>query len=229
MTELSAALPRWRRFTPKQYATAAVVLIVLVATIVFYKHIDMEALHARAEATNGVLLFSIVTVLPLFGFPVSVLHAIVGARFGLGYGMVLVAVTIFLQMLASYGLVKAFPNLFARRLEPFRKRLPKGAHRSVTLFTLLLPGAPFFAQNYVLPLIGVPLRTFLCWGLPIHAIRSVIGVLFGDMSGNLTPLRLAGFGAYTVSVIVACAFAFRRLKKAMQGQPPKEDDPKPAA
>lgn len=224
--ELSPAFSFWRRITPRQYAVGSLVLIGLITLIVFYQHIDMQALHHRAEEMNGVTLFAIVTLLPLVGFPVSVLHAIVGARFGMGMGMLLVAVTIFLQMLASYGLVKLFPDLFARKLEPLRKRLPKVAHRPLTLFALLLPGAPFFAQNYVLPLAGVPLRLFLCLGLPIHVTRSVIGVLFGHLSDHLTPWKIAGFVLYTVSVMVACALAFRRLQKAVQGQPPGADGPK---
>lgn len=224
MAQVSSTLPGRRRITPRQYVMGAVGIVVVVALIVFYEHIDMAALHARAEAMNGLTLFALVTLLPLLGFPVSVLHAIVGARFGMAYGMLIVAVTILLQMLASYGLVKLFPSLFARRLEPLRKRLPSGAHRPVTLFTLLLPGAPFFAQNYVLPLIGVPLRTFLCWGLPLHTTRSVIGVLFGHLSDHLTPLRIAGFVLYTMTVITGCALAFRRLQRAMQDQPPEAGD-----
>ncbi len=224
MAHATSTRPRRRRITPRQYAMGAVGVVMVVVLIVFYRHIDMTALHARAEAMNGLALFGLATLLPLVGFPVSVLHAVVGARFGIAYGMPIVAGTILLQMLASHGLVRLFPALFARRLEPLRKRLPSGTYRPVTLFTLLLPGAPFFAQNYVLPLIGVPLRTFLAWGLPIHIVRSVIGVLFGHLSDHLTPWRIAGFVLYTMTVVAGCALAFRRLQKAMQDRPPEEGD-----
>ena len=121
-------------------------------------------------------------------------------------------------MLASFALVKAVPSLFAKRLDPLRKRLPKGAHGHVTVFTILLPGAPYFAKNYVLPLIGVPLPTYLLWGWPIHVVKSAVGIVFGDMSDDLSPLRITGFAIYLLISMGACAWAFRRMQAQMKGQ-----------
>lgn len=210
------------KFSPRRIATIAAIVVGLVALALLYRQIDMPALHRRAEAINGAIIFALMTVLPLVGFPVSVAHAVAGVRFGFGPGMGLMAISIVLQLLASYALVKAMPKLFERRLEPLRRRLPKGAHRSVTLFTMLLPGVPFFAQNYVLPLVGVPLGIYLRWSIPIHIAKSAVGIVFGDMSDNMTPLRIAGFVVYAVGITVACGWAFRRLQKQMQ-------DPRPRA
>ena len=116
------------RFTRRRVITVAAVVLGLVALALLYRQIDMPALHRRAEAVNGTFVFALMTVLPLAGFPVSITHAVAGVRFGFGYGMVLVAASIVLQLLASYALVKALPGLFAHRLEPLRRRLPKGAN-----------------------------------------------------------------------------------------------------
>ena len=213
-------------FTPRKILIGILVVLALVCLTLLYRQIDVPALHRRAEGMNRFLIFFLVTLLPMLGFPVSVAHAVAGVRFGTGLGIALVSISIVLQMLASYALVKAAPKLFARRFEPLRKRLPEGAHKPVTLFTMLLPGAPYFAQNYVLPVIGVPLPTYLLWGVPIHILKSTVGIVFGDMSDHLTPLRVTGFVAYVLATTVTCAWAFRRLQVQMKSQPPAAGDRK---
>ena len=210
----------------RRRATAfTIVFVALMALSLFYRQIDVAALRDRAERLNGPAVFAAVAVLPLVGFPVSVLHAVAGARFGLKLAIPLVGLALVLQRLASYGLVWLAPDFFAKRLAPLRARLPRTAHRPLTVFTLLLPGAPFFAQNYVLPLVGVPFRTFFCIAFPLHFARSLIGVLFGEVSDHLTPARIAGFGLYAVTVTLACAWSFRRLRARLQDQRPAAGDP----
>ncbi|MET0263168.1 MAG: hypothetical protein ABW223_09740 [Rariglobus sp.] len=218
-----------RRITPKQWALLVAAALAFAGLIYLYRLIDIEALHHRAEGMNGFAVFVVMTVLPMFGFPVSVLHVIAGVRFGTGLGLALTSISIFLQLLASYALVKAAPSFFARWVEPLRKRLPEAAHTPLTQFTMLLPGAPYFAQNYVLPLVGVPLGTYLVWGFALHAVRSIVGVIFGHESDNLTPWKLVGFGIYSVAIGLTCAWSFRRLQRRMKDQPPVAGDPMPPA
>lgn len=212
--------------TRRRVASLVLVAAGLITLSLLYRRIDVAHLHELAQRLPGALVFCALTLLPLVGFPVSVLHAVMGVRFGLVLALPLVAASIFLQLLLSYGLVRLAPGFFARRLEPLRRRLPRAAHWPLTWFTLLLPGAPFFAQNYVLPLMGVPLRIFLSVALPLHLLRSVIGVTFGELSDRLTPWTVAGFASYGVAVMLACGWAFRRLRARLRDPQPEEDGPR---
>ena len=198
-----------------------VIVLACIGLALLYRQVDVEALHERAKGLNGGLIFALVTLLPLVGFPVSVLHAIIGVRFGIGLGLLLVSVSIVLQTLLSYAIVRSAPQFFGRRLQPVRDRLPDAAHTPLTQFTTLLPGVPYFLQNYVLPLVNVPVRTALLWAVPIHILRSIIGIVFGEMSADLTPLRVAGFVLYAIAITVTCAWAFRRLQARIRDQRPK--------
>lgn len=211
-----AMLSHLRRITSKQYLLIALGVTAFVALAVFYQRIDIDGLHRRAEALNGFVVFACMTVLPLLGFPATVVHAVAGVRFGIGPGCALVAISILLQLLGAYGLVRLAPGFFARKLEPLRKRLPKGTHTPVTLFTMLLPGVPYVGQIYVLPLVGVPLSTYLLYSFPINVARSVVGVTFGEISDELTPLRLAGFVIYFLGITIACTWAFRLLRRRLR-------------
>jgi uncharacterized membrane protein YdjX (TVP38/TMEM64 family) len=217
-----------RKITPKQWAWAGVAVAACIGLVLLYRMIDVQAVHDYAKRTNGFVVFVVMTVLPMFGFPVSILHVAAGVRFGT-LGLALTTVSILIQLLASYALVKAAPGFFERKMAPWRKKLPKAAHTPLTQFTMLLPGAPYFVQNYILPLVGVPLGTYLLWSFPLHVVRSIVGVIFGHESADLTPGKMAWFGVYSVAIALTCAWSFRRLRRKMKDQPAAAGDPKPAA
>ncbi len=209
-----------RSMKPSRLVLIAVVLIAAGIFVWFRGSQTLEALHAWAGGIDGGLLFVALSALPLVGFPVSVLHAAAGAKFGLPFGLLLVGISIVLQLFASYAIVWLAPDFFARRFDWLRRRLPPTTHRSLTVFTMLLPGAPFFAQNYVLAVVGVPFGVFFAYSFPIHFSRSVIGVIFGEWSGNMTSERVAILAVYATTVSVTCALAFRRLRAQLRNQPP---------
>ena len=223
------ALRRARSLDRRTVITGVIVLAAIITLTIFYRQIDLADLHRRAERLNGFAVYALIVVLPLVCFPVSAVHAVAGARFGVGLGFLLVASTIILQLLIAYALVRAAPDFFSRRLEWIRRKLPKAAHTPLTQLTMLLPGAPYWAQLYVLPLVGVPLRTYLLWSLPITVARSLAGILFGDLSGHLTPGRIAGFVGYFVVITAGSVWAFRRLQARIQGRPRAANGRKRAA
>lgn len=214
----------WRRI-------ALIAAIFAAVLILIHQQIDVAAIHARADEINGWLAFGLLTVLPLLGFPVSILHIAAGIRFGVGVGLGVVALSILLQLLASYAIVHRWRATLekTRWVRRVRERVPEGAHASVCVFTVLLPGAPYAAINYVLPLLGVPLRTYLlcCW--PLHVLRSTITVIFGDQSDRLTAARLAVLAGYALTVLGASFLTYRRMRSQLEGPPPTAGDRKQPA
>lgn len=196
-----------------------------------YHFIDIDEVHARAEEMPGVLAFALLVILPLFGIPASILHVAAGIRFGLWWGFALVVASIALQIIASYFIVRCWRERLERTrwIQNLRQRIPPGAHASVCAFTVLLPGAPFAAVNYTLPLLGVPLRTLLLCALPLHALRATITVGFGGQSHHLTATRLAVMGAYALLILGTCWWTYRRLQSRFSGQPPAADGRKQPA
>jgi uncharacterized membrane protein YdjX (TVP38/TMEM64 family) len=205
---------------------------VFAAILTLVHHlIDIEAIHTRADQLNGWVAFGFLTVLPLVGFPVSVLHVAAGIRFGAGWGMVIVSCSILLQLLASYAIVHHWRHWLekTRWIRRLRERVPDGAHPSICIFTVLLPGAPYSAINYVLPLVGVPLRTYVMCCLPLHTLRSTITVVLGDQSDRLTAARLIVLVAYALTVLGASFLTYRRMRFQLEGPPVAEDDRKQPA
>ena len=94
----------------------------------------------------------------------------------------------------------------------WRERIPDGAHASVCVFTVLLPGVPYAVINYILPVVGVPLRTFILCAWPLHTLRSTVTVIFGDQSAHLTATRLVVLMAYALMILGASWWTYRRLQ-----------------
>lgn len=197
--------------------------IVIAGVVTLYSRIDLDALRDKAHEINGPLAFCLLTLLPLVGFPASALHVVVGVRFGVPLGLTLVWSAILLQLLISYGLVHWQHRFFARRFKTIRDRIPPGAHVPVTIFTMLIPGAPFFTQLYTPPLLGVPLRIYLAICLPIHAARSIIAVVFGGESHELTWGWVLGMLAYATVLLSVSWWAYRRVRGALGDQPRGEN------
>jgi uncharacterized membrane protein YdjX (TVP38/TMEM64 family) len=210
-------------------ASFALVLGVIAAVV--YSQVDIKEVHARADSFNGPLAFALLVILPLFGFPASLLHIAAGIRFGAVLGLALVSLSILLQLLATFGVVRLWHKKFeqARWLKKIRDRIPEGAHASVCIFTVLLPGVPYAAVNCVLPLVGVPLRTFILCAWPLHTLRSTITVVLGDQSDHLTAARLAVLTVYALAIFGASWWTYRRLQSQFGGPPRAAGDQKQPA
>jgi uncharacterized membrane protein YdjX (TVP38/TMEM64 family) len=210
---------------------ATFALIVGTISALVYSQIDIHTIHREAARLNGGIAFALLAILPLVGFPASLLHVAAGIRFGAVLGLALVSLSILLQLLISYAVVHVWRDRFERTrwFKRIRERIPQGAHASVSIFTVLLPGVPFTAINYVLPLIGVPLRTFLLCAWPLHTLRSTVTVVFGDQSAQLNATRLAVLIAYALTILGASYWTYRRLQAQFAGQPRAADGRKPRA
>ena len=210
---------------------ASYALIFGVISALIYSQLGIEGVHEQAARLNSALAFGLLVILPLVGFPASLLHVAAGIRYGAVTGLALVSLSIVLQLVISYAVVRLWRERFERTrwIRKIRDRIPHGAHASVCVFTVLLPGVPFAAVNYVLPLVGVPLRTFVLCAWPLHTLRSTVTVIFGGQSAHLTAARLTVLIAYALLILGASWWTYRRLQSRFANPPPAAGDRKQPA
>src|SRR3954470_11887173 len=55
-------------------------------SVAIYSSVDLRQFQNWLEGCNGALVFVLIAILPLFGFPASLLQILAGARFGIGMG-----------------------------------------------------------------------------------------------------------------------------------------------
>jgi uncharacterized membrane protein YdjX (TVP38/TMEM64 family) len=201
--------------TARLLVRALLVLAVLGALSFFWSQLDITDLHARAKALSGIGVIAAITFLPLVGFPVSWLHLIAGVRFDFLGGMLVVAITSVLHHVLGWALVRILPARFFSRLAPWREKLRGAGHRDATLLCCLLPGMPYTVQLYLMPVIGVPFRLMFGLSAALHTARAVVTILFGDISDDLTPTRVATLAAYYVILFSVSALALRGLRRSL--------------
>jgi uncharacterized membrane protein YdjX (TVP38/TMEM64 family) len=165
-------------------------------------------------------------LLQALGVPMLTFTLTVGPMFGerLGIGMVvmlsLMAITV--NFMLTYFLARHVmrPGL-GKLMTRLGYKLPKIEEGDVTSMTIIVrvtPGIPFFAQNYLLGLAGVPFKKYVVitciftWGL------SAAFVLFGDalMRGEGKMMLI------TVSLLIAAAAGTHLTRKhyARKGRNP---------
>ncbi len=211
---------RAKIFTFRRWWKVLVVIALIAGAWALAAHgVDMHTVHEKAKGLNGFLAFALLVLLPLIGFPIALLHFAMGIRFGIALGLGLVALSIPLQLLAFYGLTRWKKEFFKDKFKGLRGKVPANAREEATIFTLLIPGAPFFAQNYALALMGVPFRTCLRWAFPLHLMRATMTVVLGDMSDHLTPWRITALVLYGLLLLGGSWWSYRRLQARLTGRP----------
>ncbi len=197
--------------TVRILATAVFVVLGFIGLVLLQRHLDMAHLHARAQALPGLAVFAAIAVLPLIGFPVSVLHLVAGVRFDFLGGIVVVAVSGIIQHVLGWVLVRYLPARLLTRLAPWRAKLAGSGHLNATLICCLIPGMPYTLPLYLLPALGVPPRLLFGLAPLIHTARALVTLLLGEMSGDLTPMRLFALTAYYLVLIVLSGWFLRHL------------------
>ena len=152
--------------------------------------VDFHEARHWIEGVNSAWFFVLLALLPIVGFPLSILQIIAGVKFGFWTGMSVTAVAMSVHLLGSHWVASGFlKDPVSRLLARTRFKLPQvhGNEQSVLAFLVpFLPGS-YTAKNYLMVLGGVSLRTLLCVCLPVYAVRASSGIFLGGASGHLTP------------------------------------------
>ncbi|HEY4248486.1 MAG TPA: hypothetical protein VGM64_16800 [Lacunisphaera sp.] len=208
----SGRLKGWRGWLRQNWRTLTTIAVVAIGLSLAWGRIDIDQVHQQAKHIPAVWAFLLMVTLPLLGCPASIVNLGAGIRFGIAGGLPLVATAIVLHQVTAFFLVRWKPEIFGHLVDPIRRRLPKGSHSAVAVFSALLPGVPYWMQVYSMPLIGVPLKTILCCCAPLHTMRSLIALIGGGVSGHLTKGWLIGLGSYSLMLMSVCAYAGRRIR-----------------
>jgi uncharacterized membrane protein YdjX (TVP38/TMEM64 family) len=208
----SHKLKGWRGWLRQNWRTLTTIAVVAIALSLAWGRLDIDQVHQQAKHIPAVWAFLLMVALPLLGCPATIVNLAAGIRFGIAGGLPLVAAAIVLHQVIAFFLVRWKPEMFGDLVDPIRRRLPKGSHSAVAVFSALLPGVPYWMQVYSMPLIGVPLKTILCCCAPLHTMRSLIALVGGGISGHLTRGWLIGLGIYSLTLMSVCAYAGRRIR-----------------
>ena len=192
---------------------AAALLVGIGALLAFV--IDVEEARRWIEGVDGVWFFLLLAVLPVLGFPISVLQILAGVKFGFWAGISVNAVAMGVNLVGAHWVGSGFlrgrvTNLLSRT----RFRLPEVRNNEQSVLGFLVPLLPgsYALKNYLMVLGGVSLRTLMCICLPVYAVRATSGIFLGDISGHLTPWLIALLVIGKIIAIVLTIWVIKRYR-----------------
>jgi uncharacterized membrane protein YdjX (TVP38/TMEM64 family) len=153
------------------------------------------------------VIFTALVILPGFGFPASALLLLAGAIWGSSLQSGLTALAaIALNISWTHSLAAGPGRHLAIRLLGDRwlrwHTMPRNDHLKLACLLRLTPGVPLFVQNYVLGLLGVPLRESLLIAIPVTGLYVFGFVLTGGaLFEGKTGLAVTGLSLVVVAAI----------------------------
>ncbi len=188
---------------------------------------------AWVRAEGAAVYFVAMAVLPLFGFPLFAFVMSAGPVFAptLGAGVVIACGVAALAFNVS---VSYWFAAFA--LRPWMERvitwmgykvpqLPEGKSLELTLLLRIVPGVPFFLQNYLLGLARVRFGIYMLVSMVVPTSYLMIAVLAGDAlaQGDKRKLAIAGvlfavvgFGVYLLRKRLAAKRTLGAVEKSVR-------------
>lgn len=154
----------------------------------------VQDIHGFLRHNTPIPLFlALFVLLPLLGFPVSLLFIMAGARLGLAWGLTAMVLVIPLHLASMFGIAKLLRQWLTRLLKRRNISLPSmpetGRATWIIIFSLI-PGLSYTIKNYVLPLAGTRPKETLAIVWPVQVAQSAPLILVGGSvsTGSLAPL-----------------------------------------
>lgn len=144
------------------------------------------------------LFLALLALLPVTGFPLSLLLVVAGARLGIFWGIVALALTTPIHLLLTWLMSRALERWLVPMLQRRGHRLPRIPENKKTLWVAmfsLVPGLSYAVKNLTLTLGGTSLGLLMGVAWPVQVVQGVPLVLVGGSvaTGNLTPLFVGVF------------------------------------
>jgi uncharacterized membrane protein YdjX (TVP38/TMEM64 family) len=211
--------------TKRRLLLGSILGLAIAAVAFWVRSSDLEwrQLPRAMESLDSVTVLALAVVVPVVGFPISVIYLIVGARFGPIIGISLIAGLTAGHLIATHWIARGF--LRARLLRVMARHqhripaVPVGENAAVSLMIMLAPAIPYFIRNYALALSGIPLRIYFAIALPVHVARSCVALFLGDLGTD--PSRegfylIVSFYAIKLLIFAGVAWWLRQRHKRLK-------------
>jgi uncharacterized membrane protein YdjX (TVP38/TMEM64 family) len=212
-------------------AAYALLLIVAVTLVWRYTDVSWSSIIDWIDGLNPWLVLPLMAVLPIGGFPISVVYLFAGARFGPFWGGVVVAAVTTAHLLGTYLIARSFLRAplqrFIERRNAHLPEIPVDEHAAICVIAALVPGLPYVVRNYLLALSGVKLSYYIGVCVPIYVARSYVTILLGDMGSEPSRTKIVILLAVDVVKVAVCALVIWRLREHHRKYHGHHDDDHP--
>lgn len=174
--------------------TAACLLATLATAVLYFgvEHGDIDRIIAAIDADlSPVLFISLMVLLPVLGFPISVFLVVGGIKFGIVLATVLWLVVLPIHTIIGYLAVKFLrpwlQKLLHNTLEYDIPTIPPNRQALFSFLFLAIPALPYGAKNYLLPMAGVSIRYCILLNCLVQSILGLPFIILGKSGAEMDP------------------------------------------
>lgn len=200
----------------------------LLAVLFFYllfnppEFVDREALLAYGQDINGWVYALAYAILPVFGFPMSVLFFVAGMKFGLVGGSLLSAASIACHLLLAYAISHSFlQKPLTRLLDRMDYSLPQWSRTGEINFAALVVAAPMLSyaiKLYLLALSPVRFHVYFFVSWIIHTVTGIAMIGLGNSAADLNPFWLFAFFLIIVLMTIISQYLKKRYERLSESR-----------
>ncbi len=171
------------------------------------------------QETHHTIIIVLYAILPLFGFPLSIFLLLLGIKFGLGLGFLIMACGMAVHVAVTFLAANSLLRPRIERFFEFRKyRLPQFSKKNFiwpSIIFIAVPGPPYAIKNWLLSLSGVPFRHYFWIGWAIQVAAGIPIVAIGKVAAGPAWVQPVILSLMALSFVVF--FCFKQRKRHDKG------------
>ena len=164
-------------------------------------------------------------ILPLFGFPVSVLLVLLGLRFGSLMGLVSMFLIMPLHLLVSFFLARSVFGEWIKKIAGEKRvqglQVPEHRQLEFSFLFMAVPGLTYTMKNYLLPLSGVKFRYYFLLGWLVQGVTGIPFVILGKVPTEWDPGLIFAVVLISVLIYVLMKWGQKRYRYMMKASEKK--------
>ena len=207
--------------------TIAALLVAGVAAVGYFAvshDLIPRAIALINENTPVPLFIALMIILPIIGVPITPFLLVLGIKFGLARGILLMVLIMPVHMIISFALTRIAGDLVLGLLSRGSYTIPRVPADKQIRFSFVVaavPLLPYAVKNFLMPLAGIPFRLYLAMNWSCQTVLALPAVVLGSSVANLNPwmfiLALVGM-AILYLVISWIERTYGRQMKLKDGQ-----------
>ncbi len=170
---------------------------------------------AYLKTTHPLVFFGALSVAPLLPIPISPFYIVSASLYGFGFSIAAIGVAVVINMTLTYwmanGVLRPFMEQIVEKMGHSTPTLHEDEHVKMTVIVRVTPGPPYFVQNIVLGLAGIPYRTYILVSWPIQMAWAIAFVALGESAVQGQGAKVAGAIGLLVSLILITRMVRGRL------------------
>lgn len=182
-----------------RYTFGFIVLALFLGAGLWFFRAEWEPLirFLENDQTHPALVISSFLILPLLFFPISVLLLLVGLRFDMFSGILVVFLLMPVHLVFSFFVVRSVLRTQVEKLlkhSRYRRFcVPQSRFVEFSILFMALPGLPYSVKNYLLPISGIRFRDYFlaCW--LVQGVMGIPFVVLGDAASQWSVYLFAVF------------------------------------